>query len=175
MTQAPTVDDLLEFEAEWDRALVQVLGQLPFPIRAAHGNDELVTPCMTCVWAFGGEAPASAGGDQPFARNAAGHVFDGISFLATVTVEILVNRKWLNGAGAAANRKELARVRGGLRRLFLPSVGAFNSVSLPWYQLRTVAFGEALRDIDEVRDLDITTQRIALQWAILPEAWPAGQ
>lgn len=182
MPAAPSLDDLLDFEREWDRVLVEVLSaQLPWTVHPAHGNAQLVPPYVTAEFMFAGEAPTGAGGDQPQARAASGRMYDAVSFAGAVTCQIAVNRKWLVGTtgatgdpSAAAAQAALTSVRGGLRRCFMPSQALFKS-PLRWYQLRTVMVGDASRDIDELRDLDITTQRFALEFAILPESWPAGQ
>ena len=173
-TTAPTLEALLDFEAEWDRIIVLVLRGLPFPVHPLHDDAELKAPCLNAEFQFSGEAPASTGATLPQQRAVAGRLFDATSFAGAFTIETLVNRKWLNGENAVENRATLSRVRGGIRRLFMPSTQAFTPF-LRWYSLQTVDVGVTMREIDETRDLDRTVFAFGINFAILTTAWPLGQ
>jgi hypothetical protein len=163
------LDTILDFETNWDATLATVFATLPFPVNTAHGDSELSTPFITATFTFRGEHPVP-GGAQPQQRGTTAARFDGVSFDGVVTVEIVVDRRWLNISG---NPDRLAAARGGLRRLFLPSQGAFSSATSPYYGIAAVTFGPCNREVDTERDLDITSMEFGLSWFIRPEAWPS--
>lgn len=163
---APSLDYLLDFETNWDAAIAMVFSALPYPVNPAHGSAELVAPYVTAVFSFLGEASGAPGATQPLERNGGGNVFDGVTFRGRIRFEVVVDR-------TKAKTTQLTAARGGIRRLMLPSSSAFSADTLPYYSIYWLEMADpGPREIDVMRDQDITPLVWDLRFAVRPAAWP---
>jgi len=167
MARANNLDELLDFESRWDESLAAVLATLGLPVHTAFQATKLEPPCIEAIFIFLGEAPASDNATpQQRAVLAGGHTFTPVSFRGRVQVGLHLHR-------GQQTRAQVSAWRGGVRRLFLPHVQAFNGVVLPYYDLRSLTISEGERLTDEGRDLDVVQFRYEFVWAIHTDAWPS--
>lgn len=157
---ATTLDELYDFESQFDFALKAVLDPA---IAATHTPstplDTAHTPFITAEFNLRG--PAGPTGTA-LLRGATSDIYPE-TYSGEFVINLITNRQ-VSGAPNA--------LRGKLRQIMLPKAQAFNSTVLPWLEMLSLEETASNREIDTELDTDRTAMTYTVIFGIRPDAWP---
>ena len=171
ITPAPSYEALFNFEEIFEDATAAVIAAATLPVlkaRETAENAELITYCEFEL----GDAQGVP------TRKVGLHPTTGIPFIeyeryegSFLSITIKANRFFDAGGGAVANT-DLAQVRAKIRTLFRQSQWPFHDGNLFYYRVSKLRPLRPQNGTDQSKTADYSTLRYAVDFAIMPEAWP---